>query len=141
MQFAYRIAADVVVVLHATYALFVVLALPAIYLGIIRRAAWVRNLKFRLIHLAMILIVVVESWCGITCPLTVLEKQLRQQAGQSAYTGDFLANVVHDLLFFEAEPWVFTVIYSGFGLLVAATFVLAPPRRPCPLQDQSNATP
>lgn len=138
MQFTYRIAADAVVVLHAAYALFVVLALLAICIGIARKAAWVRNLKFRLIHLAMILFVVAESWLGITCPLTVLEKRLRQLAGQETYTGDFLANAVHDLLFFEFEPWVFTVVYTVFGLLVAATFVLAPPRWRAPSPKQQH---
>ena len=39
-----------------------------------------------------------------------------------------MANLVHDLLFFDAEPWVFTLLYTAFGLLVVATFVMAPPR-------------
>ncbi|MDA1016222.1 MAG: DUF2784 domain-containing protein [Planctomycetota bacterium] len=129
MQLFYRFAADAVVVLHSAYAMFIVLGLVAIYVGIIRKSNWVRNLKFRLVHLAMIVIVVAESWLGITCPLTVWEKRLRELSGDQSYQGDFIANLVHDLLFFDAEPWVFTVIYSAFGLLVAATFVLAPPRR------------
>ena len=33
-------------------------------------------------------------------------------------------------IFFDAEPWVFTVCYTAFGLLVAATWWFAPPRRP-----------
>jgi hypothetical protein len=37
------------------------------------------------------------------------------------------------LLFFDAEPWVFTVCYTLFGLAVLATFVLAPPRLRKPL--------
>lgn len=127
-QLGYRIAADAVVVIHMAYVLVVVLGLPAIYIGIIRRHQWIRNMKFRVIHLSMILIVVIESWLGITCPLTIYEQEFRRRAGQISYNGDFVANLVHDLLFFEAEPWVFTVLYSAFGLLVAATFVLAPPR-------------
>jgi len=46
----------------------------------------------------------------------------------AAYRGDFIAQWLHDLLFFDAEPWVFTMCYTLFGLAVLATFVLAPPR-------------
>ena len=127
MSLLYRLAADGVVVLHMAYVLIVVLGLPAICWGIVRKHDWVRNGWLRGGHLAMILIVVGEAWTGITCPLTVWEHQLREAAGQESYQGAFVANLVHDLLFFDAEPWVFTLLYTAFGLLVAATFVMAPP--------------
>ena len=129
MQFYYRIAADIVVVVHAAYVAFVVLGLLLILLGIVLKWGWVRNLWFRVLHLTAILIVVLEAWIGMVCPLTTWEKALRERAGQTTYGGDFVANWVHDLLFFEASPWVFTLCYTLFGLLVLATFVLAPPRR------------
>ncbi len=130
MSLLYRLAADGVVVLHMAYVLIVVLGLPAIWWGIVRKHDWVRNVWLRGGHLAMILIVVGEAWAGITCPLTVWEHQLRDVAGQQSYQGAFVANLVHDLLFFDAEPWVFTLLYTAFGLLVIATFVVAPPYWP-----------
>lgn len=123
-----RILADFIVVVHAAYVLVVVLGVPAIFIGRWRSWNWVRNRWFRGIHLAMIVIVVAESWCGITCPLTTWETQLRRAAGQESYTGDFLANIVHELLFFDAPPWVFTLCYSLFGLLVLLTMIAVPPR-------------
>jgi hypothetical protein len=36
---------------------------------------------------------------------------------------------VHELLFYDAPGWVFTLVYTAFGLLVVAAFILAPPRR------------
>ncbi len=125
-KLAYRFAADAVVVIHFAYAAFVVLALPAIYVGLFRGQQWARNMKFRVIHLAMILLVVAESWLGITCPLTTLEKHLRERAGQTSYEGDFIANAVHELLFFDAEPWVFTLLYTAFAGLVLGTFLIKP---------------
>ena len=71
-----------------------------------------------MIHLAMIGFVVAEAWCDIVCPLTTWENQLRSLAGDTTYEGDFIANFLHDALFFEAEPWVFTLAYSLFGLAV-----------------------
>ena len=61
-------------------------------------------------------------------PLTTWEQSLRELAGERSYQGDFLANWVHEILFYEAEPWVFTLCYSVFGFFVLLTFVLYPPR-------------
>ena len=130
MPLVFRIAADLVVILHLGYVLTVVLGLPAIYLGILFQARWVRNFWVRFGHLTMILIVVMESWAGITCPLTTWESQLRELAGQQTYQGAFIANCVHNWLFYDAPPWAFTLCYTAFGLLVLLTFVIAPPNRP-----------
>ena len=125
----YRLADDVVVVLHAAYVSFVVIGQLAILIGMLRRWAWVRNAWFRWLHLAAISIVVVESLLGIVCPLTTLEDWLRSRAGQIGYRGDFVGFWVHELLFYDAPAWVFTLVYTAFGLLVVATFIVAPPRR------------
>jgi hypothetical protein len=124
-----RVLADLTVVVHATYVSFVVFGLAAILLGIVFRWSWVRNIWFRTIHLIAIAIVVGESLFGIDCPLTVWERRLREMAGQTGYTGDFLGYWAHQLIFFRADPWVFTVVYTLFGLAVLAAFILAPPRR------------
>jgi hypothetical protein len=130
MPLVARILADLVVVVHAGYVLFVVVGLLATLLGAWRGWPWVRNRTFRYVHLAMIGVVVAESWVGITCPLTIWEQWLRQQAGEATYRGDFIANVVHELLFIDAPAWVFTITYTLFGLLVVLTFVLVPPASP-----------
>jgi Protein of Unknown function (DUF2784) len=123
-----RLLADLVVVAHAAYVSFVVLGLVAILAGIALRWKWVRNPWFRWIHIGMIGIVVAEALAGIPCPLTVWERQLRESAGQVAYAGDFIGHWTHRLLFYHAEPWVFTVVYTAFGLAVFAAFILAPPQ-------------
>jgi hypothetical protein len=128
MSLFYRLAADALVVVHFAYVAFVVVGLIAILLGLTWHRAWARNVVFRVLHLAAILIVAAEAVCGLTCPLTTWEQQLRELAGDASYRGDFLAAWVHDWLFYEAEPWVLTVCYLLFALVVLATFVFAPPR-------------
>ena len=125
----YTLAADIVVVLHAAYVSFVVFGQLAILIGILRRWVWVRNPRFRWLHVIAISIVVIEALLGIVCPLTTLEDWLRGRAGHAGYRGDFLGHWVHELLFYDAPGWVFTLVYAAFGLLVMATFVIAPPRR------------
>ncbi len=123
-----RILADFIVLIHATYVSFVVLGLVAILLGAVLHWSWIRNIWFRMLHLTAISIVVIEAMLGVPCPLTVWEAELRKTAGQVVYTGDFLGYWAHQLIFFRAEPWVFTSIYTLFGLAVLITFVMAPPR-------------
>jgi hypothetical protein len=122
--------ADLIVVFHASYVMCVVLGLVVILVGVVLNWSWVRNFWFRMIHLLMIGIVVFESLAGIPCPLTVWEKQLRTRAGQVSYTGDFLGYWAHRLIFYQAPTWVFTLVYTLFGLAVMAAFVMAPPRLP-----------
>lgn len=125
----YRLAADLVVVVHFAFVAFVVFGLLLTLVGGVRRWEWVRRLSFRVIHLAAIGLVVIESLCGITCPLTIWEHRLRDLAGDVAYRGDFIAAWVHDLLFFDAEPWVFTLTYCAFGAVVVLSWILVPPQR------------
>lgn len=138
-QFLSKLAADTIVVIHFAFVLFVLIGQLLIMVGALAGWNWIRNFKFRLIHLGSILFVVAESLLGIVCPLTTLEKWLRDQAGETSYEGDFIASWVHDALFFEAEPWVFTVCYTLFGLLVLLTFLFAPPRRKASVQTPAEA--
>ncbi len=128
MQTLYRIAADVMVVAHFGYFTFVVMGFLLVLIGIVRRWQWIRNFWFRSLHLLAILIVAAEAVCGIKCPLTTWENDLRQLAGETIYQGSFVAKWAHAILFFDAEPWVFNVAHTLFGLIVLLTFVLAPPR-------------
>src|SRR2546428_9185770 len=126
----YRILADLIVVLHAAYVAFVTLGLVAILIGWAMRWNWVRNCWFRVAHLTAIAIVCAEAILGIVCPLTDLENSLRARGGQTGYPGDFIGYWVHELIFFDAPPWAFTICYIGFGLLVVTAFLIAPPRWP-----------
>jgi polyferredoxin len=121
--------ADFVLILHALFVAFVVFGQAAILAGWLGGWAWTRARAFRIGHLAAIAYVVVESWIGIVCPLTVLENVLRREAGESVDSRGFIARWVSRLLFYDAPPWVFTAIYTLFGALVAVTYWKYPPRK------------
>ena len=122
--------ADAIVTVHLAIVSFVLFGLILILLGLVFRWRWTRNFWFRLVHLCTIGIVVFEAIVGIECPFTVWERELRQAAGQTVSDASFIGQLTHNLLFYEAPESTFTVIYIVFGLLVLATFVLAPPRWP-----------
>lgn len=127
--FMYRALADLVLVAHVGVVLFIVGGLVLILLGARFNWAWVRDMRFRVLHLAAIGYVVVTTWFGIDCGLTTLEQSLRVKAGQVSFDDDFIAYWLSRLIFFEAAPWVFATIYTGFGLLVAWTWIRVAPRR------------
>jgi polyferredoxin len=80
------------------------------------------------LHLAAIAYVVMESWLGIPCPLTVWEHQLRRAAGETVENISFIGYWLNYFLYYRAPDWVFTLVYSLFGALVVLTFVFYPPR-------------
>ena len=117
--------ADAVLIAHFLFVLFVVGGLLAIWVGAALGWTWVRNLRFRVAHLAAILFVAAESLVGIACPLTVWEDLLRQaEAGQ----GSFMQRWVGRLLYYNLPEWAFTVVYVLFALLVLATYLRVRPR-------------
>ena len=126
----YAFLADAVVTVHLAYVAFTVGGELLILLGGLFKWAWVRNLSFRIIHLASVVLVAVEAIGGAQCPLTVWEYRLRVLAGQhvEAQVG-FIARIVRSIIFYNFPAWVFLAAYVGFALLAAATLFIVPPRR------------
>jgi hypothetical protein len=86
---AYRIAADLLVVLHLAFIVFVVL-------GGLLVLKW-RSILF--VHLPAVVWAVLLELNGWICPLTPWEQQLRQAAGASGYSGSFIAHYLLPVLY------------------------------------------
>lgn len=121
--------ADLILVFHGVFVLFVVAGLMLILVGKVRGWAWVRVPWFRSLHLLAIGIVVVQAWFGQICPLTHMEQWLRARAGDVSYEGAFIAHWVGRMLYFDAPLQVFAAGYTLFGLLVIAAWFWVRPRR------------
>ena len=85
----YRGAADVVLVVHFAFVVFVVLG------GLLAlrwpRVAWV--------HVPVALYGAVIEFAGFVCPLTPLEVWLRRQGGESGYEGGFVEQYITAALY------------------------------------------
>lgn len=128
MSSVYSVMADAVVTIHAMYVSFIVLGLVLILLGRAFGWTWVRNFWFRMVHLTMMGIVVVESLLGITCPLTTWEYSLRKAAAEPIDGGSLIARIAHQSIFVNASPVMFTAIYLAFFGLLVASLILVPPK-------------
>lgn len=129
MTTARAILADLVLVGHVLFVTFVVLGFLAILLGAALKWRWVRGYRFRLLHLLAIGVVAVQALVGVICPLTTLEQALRRNATQATYQGTFISHWLQRLIFFDADPWVFTTAYVAFALAVLGTWWWVPPQR------------
>jgi len=122
-----RFLADLVLAVHAAVVVFVVGGLVLILVGRLRGWRLVDSLWFRCAHLVAIAVVAAQSWLGLACPLTSLEMWLRIGGEDDAYAGGFVAHWVQRFLYYEAPQWVFTLGYTAFGMIVAATWWYLPP--------------
>ncbi len=131
LQRFYLALADLVLVVHASFVAFVIVGLLLIWIGQVRRWAFVRNFWFRVAHLAAIGVVAAESLSGFVCPLTTWEDRLRLLAGgEQRYAGSFIQHWLHQVIFFDLSERVFTIAYVVFFLAVALSLWFVPPRWP-----------
>jgi len=126
----YGFLADLMVAIHVGYVSYVVLGQLLIWLGWALRWKWVRNFWFRATHLLAIGIVAFEEVMDIRCPLTVWEEHFRELAGQPTTGETFLGRLMHSVIFYDFQPWVFTTIYMTTLAVVVLTLIFCPPRRP-----------
>ncbi|MEY3497310.1 MAG: hypothetical protein RLZZ325_317 [Pseudomonadota bacterium] len=116
--------ADLVLAFHFGIALFITLGLLLIPLGFIYSWSWIRNRRFRQTHAGLMLFVAIEAVFAITCPLTVLEAQLRQTTAPQS----FWAYQLNQLLYWDLPPSFFVGLYLLCSIWVVYLWRRIPPR-------------
>ena len=127
--FFYRLLADLILITHFAYVLFIVGGVAVIWIGHARGWTFVRGPWFRFTHLAMMALVAIEAGIGMICPLTEWEGRLRAAGGEAVHEESFIGHWVHRLMFFDLSPAFFTVAYLGFLALILFTLWRVPPRK------------
>ena len=101
----YRLTADLIVILHAAFVLFVVFGGLLVWRW--RRVAG--------LHLLALLWGASVELAGLICPLTPLENHLRELGNRAAYHGDFINHYLTAFLYPEGLT---RPIQIGLGLAV-----------------------
>ncbi len=104
----YSILADIAVVLHLGFVLFVLF-------GGLLIVKWP---KVMWLHLPAVVWGAVVEFTGWICPLTPLEDWLRAQGGESDHTGDFIARYFLPILYPEVLTRDIQVMLGALVLLV-----------------------
>ena len=104
----YRLAADVVVLLHLAFTVFVVLG------GFL---AW-RWPRLAWLHIPAAVWGAFIEFTGWVCPLTPLENHFRSLAGEAGYAGGFLEHYVIPVLYPRGLTPTIQVILGAVVILV-----------------------
>lgn len=104
----YQLLADLVVLVHAAFVVFVVLG------GLLalrwQRLAW--------IHLPAAIWAAIVEFFGWVCPLTPLENWLRQRGEESGYGSDFVARYILPTLYPEELTREVQIALGVFVILI-----------------------
>ena len=118
------VLANVVVVIHIAYFLFVLAGIVAILVG----AKWIRNIWIRLLHFAAVYIVVLEDVFQFECPLNTVEWNLRSASESNsqvvAQTTSGTTGALNFLLRHTIPGSVLHSFYWSAAVLVIASLIL-----------------
>jgi hypothetical protein len=104
----YSLLANLVVLLHFTFVLFVLF-------GGLLTVKWPRVVW---IHGPALLWGCIVEFTGTVCPLTPLESQLRMQGGEAGYEGDFVSRWLLPILYPESLTPSIQLALGAFVLVL-----------------------
>ena len=99
--------ADIVLFFHFCIAVFITFGFVLIPIGYNFNWIWIKNNKLRLLHFGMMIFVTFEKILGLSCPLTVLENNLRGINENQL----FLSRWITELIYWDF-PYEFFLIKS-----------------------------
>ena len=110
----YRIGADLVLLSHFVFAAFAVFGGALVF----------HNPAWSWVHVPVVLWSSVVNLMSWTCPLTPLEKTLRNRAGQLEYSGGFIQHYVGRLVYPRGMPRQLELV-AGVSVLAWNALVYA----------------
>ena len=99
--------ADLVLIFHFVIVIFITSLFVIIPVGYKFNWRWLRNRKIRSTHLFLIFLVTTETVFGLTCPLTLIEQNLR-----GVFFSDSFVNIwLQKLLYWNFPKHFFLISY------------------------------
>ena len=124
-----RIFADIILVVHLAWIIFMLYGFALTVRAFWRPAFWDRWL-FRTIHLAGIVFVASLELLHKYCPLTIWENALRQHGHPGTqYPGYFILGYIERLIYPDVSPLVYLLPTYGIALFTLVMFVVKPPAK------------
>ena len=105
----YRLLADLVVAVHVSFMVFVAVGALLAW-----RWAWLTRL-----HAPSVAWAVAGVAVGLSCPLTSLEKLLREKGGEAAYAGGFVDRYIEGTVYPDSLT---PALWAVAGVVVAAGY-------------------
>ena len=117
--------ADIVLVIHFCIVVFITSCFFLIPIGYTANWDWTSNVKLRLSHCGMMVLVTLETLLGITCPLTSLEHILRGITQSESFIGYW----IQQFIYWDLPTHVFFILYCMFLGWTLFMWWIFPPKR------------
>lgn len=132
----YKVAADLIVVVHFAWILFMLWGFFLTLAGVIRLyilrrpSAFMDRWIFRTLHLGGIAFVALLAALNQYCPLTVWEYNLRRPADPDlAWPGSFIVYWIERFVYPDVHPLIIVIPTIGVALFTLLAYVLCPPAK------------
>ncbi len=117
--------ADIVLSIHFIIAFFIVSLFFVIPFGYKFKWNWIKNRKLRLFHIILMFFVTLETILGITCPLTIIENDLRGIMTSNSFINTWISKI----LFFDFPNEYFLITYILCSLWTTLIWIKFPPEK------------
>jgi len=125
----YRIIADIIVIVHLVWILFMLVGFILTFCGFFWKGFFDRWL-FRTLHLFGIVYVSLLAIMGKYCPLTLWENSLREKYDSTlTYPGSFMIHYVEKLVYPDINPLIIIIPTIFIAVFISAIFIIRPPKR------------
>ena len=125
----YKIIADVIVVIHFIWIIFMLLGFILTIYGFFRKEFldwWL----FRTLHLSGILFVGMLTILRRFCPLTILENLSRARySSEATYPGSFIIHYIEKLVYPDVNQTLLRLGTVFVALFTLAVFIIRPPAK------------
>jgi len=121
--------AQIVLTIHALVALFVVFGMIAIPLG--ARLGWpfVNSIRWRRVHLGVVILIAFQKVLGQTCFLSVWEFDLLDRAGIAAEHMPAAQALLSHVMHWDMPLWFFTALYLAVLAYTLLMWYIVTPSR------------
>ena len=116
--------ADTILFLHFCIVIFLTSGLFLVPIGYKLDWGWTANLKLRLCHIGLMGLVALETFLGITCPLTFFENHLRGVSRSESFIGHW----INQIMYWDLPTLFFIILYAVCLGWVFLMWKLFPPR-------------
>ena len=117
--------ADIILTIHFIIAFFIVSLFFVIPFGYRLNWNWIKNRKIRLFHIILMFFVTLETVMGVTCPLTIIENDLRGIMTSNSFIGMWIRKI----LFFDFPSEYFLVTYILCSIWTILIWISFPPEK------------
>lgn len=125
----YKILADIIVVMHFAWILFMLWGFILTLRGFLQKEFFERWF-FRTLHLCGIAYVSVLATMGKYCPLTVWENTLRQKYDPSlTYPGSFMIHYFEKFVYPDINPLFIQIPTTFIAVFTVAVFIIKPSKK------------